>query len=129
MAQQEYDPGEFDGPFRVFLRERNIPGLAMSRSLGDGLAQSVGVIADPTCSYYEIKPEDAFLLLATDGLWEVFTTHEAAVWAHQYMNDDAKMARMPVTQAISEEAQRRWTRMDEDCVVDDTSVLILRLRR
>ena len=128
VAQQEYDPGEFDGPFRVFLRDRNIPGLAMSRSLGDGLAQSVGVIAEPTSSYYEIRPNDAFLLFATDGLWEVFSTHEAAVWAHKYMNDAARMARMPVTQAIAEEAQRRWTRMDEDCVVDDTSVLILRLR-
>jgi len=129
VAQQEYDPGEFDGPFRVFVRDKKIPGLAMSRSLGDGLAESVGVIPDPTCSNYQIRPDDKFLLLATDGLWEVFDTNEAAVWAHKYMSTPENMARMCVSQAIAEEAQRRWTRMDEDCVVDDTTVLIVRLRQ
>eukprot|EP00240_Pyramimonas_obovata_P006370 CAMPEP_0118933426 /NCGR_PEP_ID=MMETSP1169-20130426/11980_1 /TAXON_ID=36882 /ORGANISM="Pyramimonas obovata, Strain CCMP722" /LENGTH=316 /DNA_ID=CAMNT_0006876183 /DNA_START=278 /DNA_END=1228 /DNA_ORIENTATION=- len=128
VAQMEYDPGEFDGPFRVFLREANIPGLAMSRSLGDGLAESVGVIPDPTCSEYRILPEDKFVLLATDGLWEVFTSDEACKWAEDYFNSPEKMARMPCTQALAEEAQRRWTRMDDDCVVDDTSILIVRLR-
>eukprot|EP00238_Polyblepharides_amylifera_P005590 CAMPEP_0196582942 /NCGR_PEP_ID=MMETSP1081-20130531/41348_1 /TAXON_ID=36882 /ORGANISM="Pyramimonas amylifera, Strain CCMP720" /LENGTH=219 /DNA_ID=CAMNT_0041903669 /DNA_START=626 /DNA_END=1285 /DNA_ORIENTATION=+ len=128
VAQQEYDPGEFDGPFRVFLKHENIPGLAMSRSLGDGMAESVGVIPDPTCSEYFIRPDDKFLLFATDGLWEVFTTDEAAVWANDYMNHPEKMARMSVTHALAEEAQRRWTRMDEDCVVDDTTILIVRLQ-
>jgi len=128
VAQMEYDPGDFDGPFRVFLREANIPGLAMSRSLGDGLAESVGVITDPTCSEYYIRPEDKFLLFASDGLWEVFTSDEACKWAEAYFKDREKMAKMPCTQALAEEAQRRWTRMDEDCVVDDTTVLIVRIR-
>ena len=31
------------GPARVWLKNKNIPGLAMSRSLGDNVAHSVGV--------------------------------------------------------------------------------------
>lgn len=35
------------GPARVWLKNQDIPGLAMSRSIGDSVAGSVGVIADP----------------------------------------------------------------------------------
>lgn len=35
------------GPYRVWLRNENFPGLAMSRSVGDFVAESVGVICDP----------------------------------------------------------------------------------
>ena len=31
------------GPARVWLKTQNIPGLAMSRSLGDTVAHTVGV--------------------------------------------------------------------------------------
>ena len=35
------------GPFRVWAPNNDMPGLAMSWSIGDGLAHSVGVIPDP----------------------------------------------------------------------------------
>ena len=35
--------GEYMGPNRVWLRDENVPGLAMSRSIGDLVAASVGV--------------------------------------------------------------------------------------
>lgn len=35
------------GPARVWLQEVDVPGLAMSRSLGDYVAQSVGVSPEP----------------------------------------------------------------------------------
>jgi hypothetical protein len=41
------DDGEFIGPARVWLKEDEIPGLAMSRSFGDRVASSVGVVAEP----------------------------------------------------------------------------------
>mmetsp|Transcript_36843 Transcript_36843/g.36473 ORF Transcript_36843/g.36473 Transcript_36843/m.36473 type:complete len:103 (-) Transcript_36843:217-525(-) len=37
------DEGNPVGPARVWLREKNVPGLAMSRSIGDIVAHSVGV--------------------------------------------------------------------------------------
>jgi hypothetical protein len=39
--------GEPIGPARVWLKDENIPGLAMSRSMGDLIAHEVGVIAEP----------------------------------------------------------------------------------
>ena len=39
------------GPLRVWLKEEDIPGLAMSRSFGDECASRVGVIAEPGNDY------------------------------------------------------------------------------
>jgi hypothetical protein len=35
------------GPPRIWLKKQELPGLAMSRSFGDEVAASVGVIAEP----------------------------------------------------------------------------------
>ena len=35
------------GPMRVWLKNEEIPGLAMSRSLGDRIAHTVGVTCTP----------------------------------------------------------------------------------
>ena len=39
--------GVKSGPYRVWLRNENFPGLAMSRSIGDFVAGSVGCICEP----------------------------------------------------------------------------------
>lgn len=46
------------GPLRVWVKEDEVPGLAMSRSIGDKVAQSVGVIPDPEILEYELTPND-----------------------------------------------------------------------
>jgi len=42
-----YNNGEPIGPQRVWLPNEELPGLAMSRSMGDKVAHSVGVTAEP----------------------------------------------------------------------------------
>lgn len=39
--------GDPIGPARVWLKHENVPGLAMSRSIGDFVASSVGVSPEP----------------------------------------------------------------------------------
>jgi serine/threonine protein phosphatase PrpC len=46
------------------------PGLAMSRSLGDGQAHSIGVSCEPEIHKYELSVDDKFIVLASDGVWE-----------------------------------------------------------
>ena len=45
---------EGDMPHRVFVRGRPFPGLSMSRSIGDTIAASVGVISEPEVKTYSI---------------------------------------------------------------------------
>ena len=35
------------GPLRVWLKNEDIPGLAMTRAFGDGVARKVGVNSEP----------------------------------------------------------------------------------
>ena len=41
------EDGEQMGPLRIWVKEQNIPGLAMTRSFGDYVASTVGVIDEP----------------------------------------------------------------------------------
>jgi serine/threonine protein phosphatase PrpC len=72
-----YDDGT-EGPLRVWLRDADAPGLAMSRSLGDLLGKAAGVVSSPDVYTYTLGPADAFLVLATDGLWEFVAPGEVA---------------------------------------------------
>lgn len=46
------------GPPRVWLKDINVPGLCMTRSFGDSIAATVGVIDVPEVLTYTLKPED-----------------------------------------------------------------------
>ena len=42
----------------------------MSRSIGDYVAQSVGVIPEPEIIFKDLDEYDRFMVIASDGLWE-----------------------------------------------------------
>eukprot|EP01051_Picozoa_sp_SAG22_P020622 SAG22_NODE_4241_length_1330_cov_1.372055_1_plen_249_part_10 len=55
------------GPHRVWVQPQKIPGLAMSRSLGDKLASTVGVCADPVVNAFKLDQQnDKFMIVASD---------------------------------------------------------------
>jgi serine/threonine protein phosphatase PrpC len=53
----EYDDG-IDGPARVWLGHMDIPGLAMSRSLGDTVAHTAGVLSSPEYHKVDLTASD-----------------------------------------------------------------------
>lgn len=55
-----------------------MPGLAMSRSLGDQVAHSVGVSSVPDVKEFYLSREDKFVVIATDGVWEFLSNEEVA---------------------------------------------------
>ena len=66
------------GPDRVWLQDEDLPGLAMSRSVGDFVSKAVGVTSEP--EFYERPMEkcDKMLLVASDGIWEFMTNAEVS---------------------------------------------------
>lgn len=46
--------------------------LAVSRSFGDLRYVDSGLIAEPEITKFAIQPEDMYLILGTDGFWDVF---------------------------------------------------------
>jgi serine/threonine protein phosphatase PrpC len=64
--------GESIGPPRVWVKNSYppTPGLAMTRSLGDLVGSWAGVIATPEITEHTLTPDDKFVILASDGVWE-----------------------------------------------------------
>lgn len=108
------------GPQRVWLKDANIPGLAMSRSLGDSIAASVGVCSDPEFISHTLKKEDKFMIIASDGLWE-FITSKQAVEIVGLLNDEGN-SHLACDKLVSE-AVKRWSQ--NDGTVDDITILVV----
>jgi len=113
-------PGEDCGPPRVWLAEVDVPGLAMSRSIGDEVSQSVGVISTPEITEYDIKDRDIFVIWASDGVWEFLSNEQACeiVWKN-------KSSYKKAAEALVAEATKRWEQEEE--VIDDISCVIVGL--
>ena len=111
-------PGEDCGPSRVWLAEVDVPGLAMSRSVGDEVSQSVGVISVPEVIVHEITSEDIFCVWASDGVWEFLSNQQVCsiVWKYQQDLNEA-------AQQLVEESHKQWKKEEE--VVDDITCIIV----
>lgn len=66
----------------MFVRGRAFPGLAMSRALGDAIANAVGVSPEPDVSIIKIDSQDEFVILASDGVWEFLKSKTVGEAAH-----------------------------------------------
>lgn len=108
------------GPARVWIRYGEGPGLAMARSLGDHMCSHVGVIATPEVKRFSIAPEDEYIVMGSDGVWEFISNAEAIniVEAHQNAHEACV--------AIINEATRRW-RKEEGNYRDDITCTVVRL--
>ena len=124
VKQLQDEQGRRQGPQRVFRRGDDVlPGLAMSRSLGDSYAHGVGVTWEPTLSAYTLTARDLFLVLGTDGVWDVMNGDAAVDFIQRY-----RCKRVPgvsCAEALTLEAQERWKAAHDEAIVDDISVAIL----
>ncbi|CDJ48227.1 hypothetical protein EBH_0019540 [Eimeria brunetti] len=92
----------------------------MSRSFGDTLAASVGVVSEPEVGFVEVSPFDKCLLLASDGVWEFVSNQEAVDTVRPMVQKgDPKAA----CQALVKKARDRWRQQEE--TIDDITVVLL----
>jgi len=114
-------PGPEDedrGPDRVWLEKVDVPGLAMSRSIGDDVSQQVGVISVPEITQYRITNNDLFAIWASDGVWEFVSNEDAVATVAQQLPNlgDA-------TRALVALSNQMWKQHEE--VVDDITTVIV----
>ncbi|KAL3851062.1 hypothetical protein ACJIZ3_012944 [Penstemon smallii] len=62
---------------RVWLPNSDSPGLAMARAFGDFCLKDFGLISIPDVYHHHITDRDEFVILATDGVWDVLSNKEA----------------------------------------------------
>jgi serine/threonine protein phosphatase PrpC len=114
------EDGEAIGPPRVWLKDEDIPGLAMSRSLGDKVASQVGVISEPEIYEMSLTVDDKFVIIASDGIWEFLSNDKVVEMVVPYWE-----ARDPegACNALIEEATKHWK--EEDEVIDDITIAVV----
>lgn len=112
--------GQNLGPMRVWLMEQDAPGLAMSRSIGDYVAHSVGVSTAAEVMRFELCPDDKFIIIASDGVWEFLTNEDVAkiVWPFFLKNSPEQAGN-----AIVRAAAQKWR--ENDSVIDDITCVTI----
>jgi serine/threonine protein phosphatase PrpC len=106
--------------------------LGMTRSLGDILIKDWReqqfedaefkegaelVIADPEVLTHEIQSGDQFFIIASDGLWDVFSSQDAVDFVRKH-DDRTRAARQYLVQELVNEAMERGS-------IDNISVLLV----
>lgn len=113
------------------LNSRDEGGLAVSRAFGDFLLTEAGVIADPSIvSYGPIKNNDKFLVLASDGLWDVLAPKAVAelIMCDAGSSKPAESRLEHIGRDLLEDACLTWQDVfsgDQD----DISIIIVDLRK
>jgi len=121
------DPdAEAEDPPRVWAKHGHFPGCAFSRSIGDSVAQKLGVHSEPEMLTLKISPSVKVIVLATDGVFDVLENQEVIDICHVYRNDPAQACR-----AIVRKSHEEWL-LNEECEgeehkanYDDMTVLVV----
>ena len=114
------EEGEFVGPQRVWLKDEEVPGLAMTRSFGDRVASMVGVISEPEIKEFDFDENDKFMIIASDGIWEFISSQECVnIIKDFYEKNDMKGC----ADFLYEESSKRWLKEEE--VIDDTTLILV----
>ena len=120
-VEQIMDEGDIPcGPFRVWIKGEEYPGLAMSRSIGDMDAKKVGVIPNPQIIEYNLNPTSKYMIICSDGIWEFISNEECMKIANRYyLRSDA----VGLCNDLTNISTANW--LKEDIVVDDITCVVV----
>ena len=111
--------GESVGPLRIWADEEG-PGIAMSRTLGDLEGKKIGLISEPEIDHFDLKPGDKFVVVASDGVWDVMNSAEVVGYILQC--EDSNPA-----ESLVREARERWkenNKNKKDNIVVEINLLL-----
>lgn len=112
---EELDEG--GDPPRVWSPNGDYPGTAFTRSLGDAMAEELGVFAEPEMLTRELKPEDRVIVLASDGIYE-FLTNQSVVDICAKFTDPLQACR-----AVVAESYELW--LQYELRTDDITIIVI----
>ena len=115
------EDGNFVGPMRVYMKDKDMPGLAMTRSFGDNFASIAGTICEPEVKEHILVPEDKFIVLASDGLFEFISSEEVGNIVKGYYEKNDIVG---CCEYLYKESYRKWLCEEEDTVDDITIILV-----
>ena len=115
-----YDDGLHGGPYRVWKKGCDYPGLSLSRSMGDIVSKELGVIYEPDILSFEISKECNYLVLGSDGVWEYLSNENVINIVNMfYKNKDL----IKIGRSIIKKSTELY--LEKEHRIDDISVSIV----
>jgi len=128
LVEPSYFEGVPIGPLRVWTASREA-GLAMTRAMGDARGKKAGLVAEPEVHEIILQSGDRFIIMASDGLWDVVSSQEAVDLVVMLL--ETGQQRKDIPRLLAREAEKKWEKLDEeedpgnnDPYCDDITVLI-----
>ena len=123
IQQIQNENGEWEGPFRIFMKNEEGPGLAMSRSFGDIVGTMLGIICEPEIKEFTLTKEDKAIIIASDGLWEYVQNEEVTnIVKNLYDKNDPDL----IVNELYKFSHERWK--EKDCGIDDITIICVLLK-
>ncbi|KAK8655247.1 hypothetical protein V6N13_107835 [Hibiscus sabdariffa] len=104
---------------RVWLPFDDAPGLAMARAFGDFCLKEYGVISIPEFSHRLLTERDQFIVLASDGVWDVLSNEEVVEIV------SSAPTRLSAARALVDAAAHEWKLKYPTSKMDDCAVVCL----
>eukprot|EP00929_Paragymnodinium_shiwhaense_P068385 TRINITY_DN3437_c0_g1_i1.p1 TRINITY_DN3437_c0_g1~~TRINITY_DN3437_c0_g1_i1.p1 ORF type:complete len:533 (-),score=139.26 TRINITY_DN3437_c0_g1_i1:176-1774(-) len=114
---------EWDGfcNHRVYAAGQGVPGLNMSRCLGDLMGHKVcGLSCEPEVVERDLEDDDHVLLLCSDGVWEFVKASEAVEIVSKFPPERA----MHAADHLVSRSRDLWIQEEGGSVVDDITVVV-----
>ncbi|EIE18302.1 protein serine/threonine phosphatase 2C, partial [Coccomyxa subellipsoidea C-169] len=116
-STEEEDDGD---PPRLWAPNALYPGTAFTRSIGDSLAEQIGVTAEPEVVTWTLSGDKTpLLIIASDGIFEFLQNQAVIQLASKY--DDAQQSAI----ALVAEAYRLW--LEVETRTDDITAIVIRI--
>ena len=114
------EDGIFEGPDRIYAKNKIYPGLTMSRTIGDLEAKKIGVISEPDIILKKIENNAKFLVIGSDGLWDVVKPYDIIRLVRPFFNKgDIEGA----CQTLMKKAVQNWQKNKEER--DDITIIVV----
>ncbi|CBI26154.3 unnamed protein product, partial [Vitis vinifera] len=111
---------EGSDPPRLWVQNGMYPGTAFTRSVGDGTAEKIGVIAVPEVSMIELASNHLFFVVASDGVFEFLSSQTVVEMVARYPDPRDACA------AIAGESYKLW--LEHENRTDDITIIIVHIR-
>ncbi len=105
---------------RVWLENKDIPGTSFTRSIGDSIAESVGVNGEPEILKKRVYKNDEYLVIASDGVFEFLTNQSVIDMCDKCANP------LEACEEIVKASYAEWLRHEDR--TDDITVIVFFLK-
>jgi len=108
----------------IFVRgQPDFPGLGMTRALGDLAMKKFGLISEPEVVKYDLEGcEGAYMLLASDGVFDVLSTNHASDIVCKSLRDGGDTRR--ALELLLKGSLEGWRQFAKGPYSDDTTMIL-----